>query len=390
MASMLAELRNLVTPELISEMSRETHQPEAAVTRAYDAAIPAVAAFVANKSRDHRFMNQLVDLAASASADPDPVKSAMRLASSASPDTGSAAGWMSSLFGQHLGGVTTNLARYAGVNEPSASSLLRTCAPLVLGFIGRFIRSNNLSAAGLADYLQREQSQIAAAVPAGFEVPGIVQPPDEAVVDDDMRPPRGERWAFPMTAVLMALGIASLLWWAKEPNGGKEPPRAKVETSEPGAVGTAGTIDPTRTPMFSERPSIAIPGGSSEDRLASYLASAGTGSMGLSLDRTVFATGSARLLPESKRQIDDVAFILRAHPNATVLIAGHTDNVGSDSANLALSRARAEMVASAFRDAGVAPERIRVEAYGSQKPVADNATASGRAQNRRVTLDVTR
>ena len=57
-----------------------------------------------------------------------------------------------------------------------------------------------------------------------------------------------------MTAVLAALGIASLLWWAKEPAHRQEPSRAKVETAVPGAVGTTGTIDRTRTPALSERP----------------------------------------------------------------------------------------------------------------------------------------
>ena len=178
MAPLLAELRKLVTPELTSELSHHTQEPEAAVSRAYDAAMPALAATIANRSSDRGFMNQLVDLATSASAGSDLVNRAMRLASSPAIDTASAAGgWISSLFGENLSGVTRNLARYAGIRESSASSLLMTCAPIVLGFIGRLMRTDNLSAAGLAERLQREQSQIAAALPAGFEIPGIVRQP---------------------------------------------------------------------------------------------------------------------------------------------------------------------------------------------------------------------
>ena len=393
MAPLLAELRKLVTPELTSELSHHTQEPEAAVSRAYDAAMPALAATIANRSSDRGFMNQLVDLATSASADPDLVNRAMRLASSPAVDTASAAGgWISSLFGENLSGVTRNLARYAGIRESSASSLLMTCAPLVLGFIGRLMRTDNLSAAGLAERLQREQSQIAAALPAGFEIPGIVRQPYEAAraMADDAPEPARRRFAVPIAAALAAVGMAALLWWAKEPAPRPEPAQARVETTLPKAVGTAGTVDLTHLRTMPDRSGLAFPAGSSEDRLASYLASAGTGSMNIRLDRAVFETGSARLTPESKQQVGNIAAILREHPNATVAIAGHTDNVGSEPANLALSRARAEMIAWELRNAGVAAARIHVEAFGAQKPVADNATESGRAQNRRVTLDVTR
>src|SRR5688572_33257577 len=103
MAPLLAELRKLVTPELTSELSHHLQEPEAAVSRAYDAAMPAFAATIASRSSDRGFMNQLADLATSVSANPDLLRSATRLASSPSGvDTGSAAsGWLSSLFGQN-------------------------------------------------------------------------------------------------------------------------------------------------------------------------------------------------------------------------------------------------------------------------------------------------
>jgi hypothetical protein len=176
MASIPAELQKLVTPELISEASRQTHEPYGAVTKTYDAAIPAYAATIANRSDDHGFISQLVDLATAAAADPDPVTSAMRLASPSSVDTTMrAGGWMSSLFGQNLSGVTDSLARYAGIRESSASSLLLTCAPLVLGYLGRLIRTHNLTASEVAERLQQEQPHIASALPSGFEMPEIAR-----------------------------------------------------------------------------------------------------------------------------------------------------------------------------------------------------------------------
>jgi len=127
-----------------------------------------------------------------------------------------------------------------------------------------------------------------------------------------------------------------------------------------------------------------------EDRLSKYLASSGSGSTNIDLDRVEFVSGSARLTPQSQAQIDKFAVILRSYPNSTIVVAGHTDNRGNAAANDALSRARAEAVAKVLTDDGVKADHIRAEGYGSRNPVADNSTASGRQQNRRVTLVVTR
>jgi OmpA-OmpF porin, OOP family len=394
MASIVAELRKLVSPELISEVSRQTHEPADAVAKAYDAAMPACAVSIANRSDDHGFMHRLVDLATSAAADPNPVQSAMRLASPTPVDTSSVMnGWLTSLFGQNLSGVANSLSRYAGIRQSSASSLMLTCAPIVLGYLGRLIRTNNLSATELAERMRIERPQFASALPAGFEMPSVVRTPHETtreVVDEMRLPEPRERWAVPLAALLAALGIATFFWLARTPSTHREPAQATVEQTAPNAVGTAGTVNQPQTRAAHEAPNFAFPAGSSEDRLASYLASSGTGSMGISLDRVAFESGSARLTTESQQQVKNIATVLRTYPKATVVVGGHTDNAGSEPANLALSRARAETIAAELRKAGVAADRIRVEAYGSEKPVADNATEEGRAQNRRVTLDVTR
>lgn len=163
-----------------------------------------------------------------------------------------------------------------------------------------------------------------------------------------------------------------------------------VPRPAPSAVGTAGTVAPGPARAVPTPPSFRFPAGSFEDRIAKYLASPGTGSMTIDLDRVEFISGSSRLMPRSRAQIERLATIMRAYPNSTIVVAGHTDNRGRDAANLKLSQARAESVAKALTDDGVASGRIRAEGYGSQKPVADNSTARGRAQNRRVTLEVSR
>jgi len=67
-------------------------------------------------------------------------------------------------------------------------------------------------------------------------------------------------------------------------------------------------------------------------------------------------------------------------------VAGHTDSSGNDMLNMELSQSRAESVVEYLVSAGIARERMKAKGYGESRPVADNATAEGRAKNRRVEL----
>jgi OOP family OmpA-OmpF porin len=75
-----------------------------------------------------------------------------------------------------------------------------------------------------------------------------------------------------------------------------------------------------------------------------------------------------------------------AAPEVRVEVAGHTDSTGSAATNVRLSEARAAAVRAYLARRGVAPDRMVARGYGSSRPVAPNATAAGRARNRRVEL----
>ncbi len=99
-----------------------------------------------------------------------------------------------------------------------------------------------------------------------------------------------------------------------------------------------------------------------------------------------FETGRSRLTVSSYDVLDQVAASLVAHPEVRVEIAGYTDNTGSAGVNRRLSDARAVAVRAYLARKGVAPERMVARGYGPSNPVASNATAEGRAENRRVEL----
>jgi outer membrane protein OmpA-like peptidoglycan-associated protein len=100
-----------------------------------------------------------------------------------------------------------------------------------------------------------------------------------------------------------------------------------------------------------------------------------------------FAFGTAAIDAQSRRALDAVAQLLNAHADWSVVIEGHTDDIGSEAANLKLSEARAGAVrASLAGDHAVAASRLRAVGFGESRPRESNATLEGRARNRRVEL----
>ena len=99
----------------------------------------------------------------------------------------------------------------------------------------------------------------------------------------------------------------------------------------------------------------------------------------------LFATGKADVQSESRPVLKEIASTLKQHADLTILIEGHTDNVGSPTSNLALSDARAAAVKTALvGEFGVDGSRITTKGLGDTKPSVPNTTSAGRAQNRRV------
>lgn len=99
-----------------------------------------------------------------------------------------------------------------------------------------------------------------------------------------------------------------------------------------------------------------------------------------------FEFNKATLTPASTAILDDVVSSLEAFDTITIEIRGHTDNVGGNEYNLRLSQARAESVMNYMAGKGIARDRMRAVGFGEEKPIADNATEEGRAQNRRVEM----
>jgi peptidoglycan-binding protein ArfA len=150
----------------------------------------------------------------------------------------------------------------------------------------------------------------------------------------------------------------------------------QVRSTAPPAAPSAAT--PTQTPTPS--PQGAPPGGPCANLQADVNA--------LLRTPVSFTTDGFSLASSSRQLLGEIADKLTACPNARAAVVGHTDNAGSDAINIPLSGNRAKSVADYLITEGVARDHVTSSGVGSADPIADNNTAAGRAQNRRVDITV--
>jgi outer membrane protein OmpA-like peptidoglycan-associated protein len=108
----------------------------------------------------------------------------------------------------------------------------------------------------------------------------------------------------------------------------------------------------------------------------------------VNMSDVLFDTGKYTLKPDTKIALAKVAGILLSYPGLKVQVEGYTDSVGGDEYNQKLSESRASTVKDFLISQGVSADNITSQGFGKSNPVADNSTAAGRAQNRRVNMVV--
>ncbi|MGL5336917.1 MAG: OmpA family protein [Enterovibrio sp.] len=101
-----------------------------------------------------------------------------------------------------------------------------------------------------------------------------------------------------------------------------------------------------------------------------------------------FASNQSSVLPNFHTTLGAIARVMNKYEKTFLSIEGHTDSSGDDAYNMTLSEKRAESVKSYLQRQGVNAQRLYVTGYGETQPKADNRTSEGRAQNRRVEIEI--
>ncbi len=319
-------------------------------------------------------------------------------------------GLLGALLAGRSDAVTDFLATMSGLRRSSAGSLLGLAVPLVLNVIGRQVQARGLKAAGLVGAL--------AAVPAGLgkvAAPGLSAAMGLAdfssigtAAEAARKSPVWPWLLVPAAALSLFFSLRSCQQTAVRsvPVATGEAAAPTVATPAaptpaavaPAAPSPAGTGTPPTTSV-EPAPAAAAPtlaqatAGIARDsvayELAQFLAD-GTAPVPRSfvLRNLTFDTGTARISGASQATIDAVAQVLKSFGTARLELQGHTDSAGAAASNLSLSAARAQAVQAALVALGIAPERLAAQGFGADRPVADNATPDGRAQNRRTEIVV--
>lgn len=108
----------------------------------------------------------------------------------------------------------------------------------------------------------------------------------------------------------------------------------------------------------------------------------------IALRNIFFDIGKATLRPNSNTELERLVKLMKDVPSLKIEISGHTDNTGSASLNEKLSQNRAQAVVDYLTQKGIAKDRMMAKGYGSNKPIASNASESGRQQNRRTEFKI--
>lgn len=193
-----------------------------------------------------------------------------------------------------------------------------------------------------------------------------------------------------LALVLLVVTTAVTTWALVAPRAEPPAPPSVAETAPQPGPG-ADALGPLVERVLAADVRIRVPERGVEGRLLDFILAPAPVDRDtwFDFDRLTFDTGSATLRASSEDQLAAVAAILAAYPGVKLRIGGYTDDVGDAAANQRLSEQRAVNVRAALVQQGVSPERLTAEGYGSQHPVADNATPEGRARNRRISMRVT-
>lgn len=393
MSDLLNSLKNLATPALLDQVAGKLGENPSNVQKALTGLVPTVLSGLVSKSGDNNAMNGIFDLLKGAGGN-NVLDGLSGLVSSGSlahdNPANPASGLLSSLFGNKLDGIVNLVSGFSGVKNASASSLLGLAGSLVTGFLGNKIASG-LSLSSLTGLLNSEKSSILSAVPGGLgpllnlSLPNVSAPKVNT---------GSSKWIW----ILLAALLAALLFWWKGCNK-PEVPAVDVPNVDTVAKKVENAVDNTTaavTGWFRKLSSgFELRGDSTgiERGLVEFIESGAPvdKTTWFNFDRLTFKTGSAELdMDKSTDQLNNIAEILKAFPLAGLKIGGYTDNTGDEAANMTLSKARAETVMNALTGLGIEKGRLEAEGYGSQHPVADNATEEGRAKNRRIAVRVTK
>jgi len=349
-----------------------------------------------------------------------------------------------------LSSVVDMISSRSGVSKSSSSSMMSMIAPIAMGIIGRYVKNKALDAVGLGSFLRGQRSNVMGSMPSAIsslmggnkvtntttnvrETAGNISRATNtisnagknvaATTTDVAEKASGGigrilKFAIPIIALL---GIASYFGLSsgidavdnagdKIANttgnmveGAKDMTKGAADIAKDAGKGAAdmakdagnavadagkGALDATTTAARKALDGVKFTAGSIGEGMAGFMEDGGKGDKTFQFNNLNFASGQSTA--EDMSEIDNLAAVLKAYPNLSIEVGGHTDSAGNPDKNTQLSDARANTVKARLVAKGIDGSRISTKGYGAIKPVASNDTAAGKAKNRRIEVVITK
>jgi len=419
MANITDLVKNLIPVEFTAKAASRFGESEDSVKKVIDAGIPAVLAGLLSKSETTDGAHTVHKLATEA-ADSNVVESPGALFSenAAHPLVTNIMSMLSKLFSDRWVSIINMISNFAGVKKESATGLLGALAPVILSALGQKVKTDNLSASGLASWLVGQKQHIADATPSGFNLAsalgltslgslglgaanmasGVKKPDDTPAVSYKEEPENktANKWLLPL---LLLIGIGALAWYLMKDRNKNEDMVATEDT----VVNASATTTTTTTTTTHTLAEVVLPDGTKlqaypggiEDQLVKFIQSdeyknatnEQLKDKWFNFDDLNFEFGTATPTAESKRQLDNITAILKAFPDVKIKIGGYTDKKGDDAANKKLSDERAKTVQKTLQNAGVGAQVPEAEGYGEEFATVDeNASDEARMIDRKTAV----
>ncbi len=397
-----------ITPDVIRSVASQLSEDRGSTASALSAAVPSTLTAlsdVASSDTGARHLKEVIDENRTASLQGS-IDDRSLFPASKSAAGAHAASLISDELGPRSTSIAAAVAYATGVKTATAEKLMSGVATAAVAALAK--SSGGMGAGALQSMLREQRGGWVSKLPgpvaslfnghsghSGHPVQAIHATDrgyEERVVTGpairELEAPK-RNWMIPLILVALALLAIPLLRGLRRPS----PPLPErvtlpVPTQPAPAVTPPPPVETAPAPE-AVAPAPSIEPGSLADMNA-YLAGSGeTTPHAFAPSPLTFSFGSARPTRESIGTIDEIAAALQAHPEATIRVESHTDNIGSQESNLNLSQARADSIKSELIDRDIAASRIETAGMGQDMPIASNDTPEGRAQNRRSEIVVT-
>ena len=400
MSQLLDSLKGYITPALISKAASMLGEDNSAISKGIKVLLPSLLGGMASKAGDKGVINDIFKLIKN-NGDSNVLTNLTGLLGG---DTGKSAitsSLLSMLFGNKTNGIISNLASFAGLKRGSVQSLIGMVSPMIIGYLSRMIGDKKINKNEFATMLDDQKNHIISDVPSSLRASMGLVPEEEP------KKKRGFGWIWAILGLAAVAFLAmSLMKGCGEEAGNKsivspvdgitdvvdDATDAVKDGVDAAKEGVAGLGDFFKRKL-ANGVELDIPENGVENQLVEFVEDDTKEidkTTWFNFDRLTFEKGKSTLdMEKSGEQLKNIAAIMAAYPKSKVKIGGYTDNTGSKEVNKRISKERAAAVKAALVDLKVTADRMEIEGYGVEHPIASNDTKEGRAQNRRIALRFT-